>query len=405
MMNLAPQSNRRPKTCPALEADKPVVLDARVVTGTGGGPDKTILNSPRFLELYGYRMLCAYMHPPLDSGIETLRQRASDWGALLLSVPDRGWWDWRVAAELLQICKREQVTIWHGHDYKSDAIGLMLKHFWPMRLVTTVHGWGVAGTRPLYNQIDRFCLPHYERVLCVSDDILQRCLQSGVTKDRCMLLENGIDTERFTRARPVQEAKARLGIDPGRLVIGTIGRLSGEKGYDRLIRAADCLLSEEFDLELWIGGEGPERPRLDSLVRELGRGDRIHLHGFVADPAGLYEAMDVFALSSLSEGLPNVLLEAMALEVPVVATRIAGIPRLIADDDNGLLVEPGSVEALVKALGRLLLDAKLRSKIAAAGRVTIETRYSFAKRMGIIRNLYDEMLGRSSTPNCLPGES
>src|SRR5438105_14448815 len=101
-----PRTQRRP-AAPA----GPVVFDTRVVTGSGGGPDKTILNSPRFLDAKGYRMLCAYLHPPEDAGFEQLRRRARAWGAPLLSVPDQGWWDWRVVTELLRICRRERVAI------------------------------------------------------------------------------------------------------------------------------------------------------------------------------------------------------------------------------------------------------------------------------------------------------
>src|SRR4051794_15807411 len=90
----------------------PVVLDTRVVTGTGGGPDKTILNSPRFFTDFGYRMLCAYMHPPQDRGFDQLRMKAAAWGAPLLSVPDRGAWDWQVVTKLLHICRRERVQVW-----------------------------------------------------------------------------------------------------------------------------------------------------------------------------------------------------------------------------------------------------------------------------------------------------
>ena len=124
----------------------PVVLDVRVVSGSGGGPDKTILNQPRFLEPAGYRNLCAYMHPPDDPGFEQLRLKARAWGAPLIAVPDRGPWDWRVVRELLRVCRREGVQVWHGHDYKSNALGLLLRRWWPMRLVTTVHGW-VKHTR------------------------------------------------------------------------------------------------------------------------------------------------------------------------------------------------------------------------------------------------------------------
>ena len=161
----------------------PVVLDVRVVTGTGGGPDKTILNSPRFLEPLGYRNICAYIHPSEDPGFDTLRRKAANWGAPLLSVPDRGPVDWRVLSQLLKICREQRVTIWHGHEYKSNFLGLILRRFWPMRLVTTVHGW-VKHTRrtPLYYAIDRACLPRYESVICVSQDLYSLCLKYGVRR-------------------------------------------------------------------------------------------------------------------------------------------------------------------------------------------------------------------------------
>jgi glycosyltransferase involved in cell wall biosynthesis len=371
----------------------PTVLDVRVVSETGGGPDKTILNSPRYLASNGYRMLCAYMHPPGDPGFEQLRRRAEAWEAPLLPVPDRGPWDWRVAARMLEICRRERVAIWHGHDYKSNALGLLLRPLHPMRLVTTVHGW-VKHTRrtPLYYGIDRLCLSRYERVICVSEDLRESCLDCGVPESRCIVIENAIDTRDFSRTMALEEAKRQLGIPPERLVIGAVGRLSAEKGFDVLIRATDQLLVSGLDLELLIAGEGDEAIRLRDLVDDLGRSDRIRLLGFRADAFELYQAMDVFALSSFREGLPNVLLEAMAMESPVVATRVAGIPRLIREGVNGLLVEPGSADALAGALARLLGDAELRATLRRAGRQTVEGRYSFAARMQKIRDLYDDLL-------------
>jgi len=108
-------------------ARPPTVLETRVVKGSGGGPDKTILNSPRFLAESGYRTLCAYLHPPGDPGFEQLRQKAQRWQAPLVSIPDRSLWDWKVVPLLLNVCRRERVSIWHGHDYKSNALGLLLR--------------------------------------------------------------------------------------------------------------------------------------------------------------------------------------------------------------------------------------------------------------------------------------
>jgi glycosyltransferase involved in cell wall biosynthesis len=377
-------------------AKVPVVLDTRVVTGTGGGPEKTILNSPRFLASAGYRMLTAYMHPPNDPGFEQLRCKAQALAAPLLSIPDGGPWDLRVIFQFLNVCRRERVAIWHGHDYKSNALGLLLRPFWPMRLVTTVHGW-VKQTRrtPLYYAIDRLSLPHYERVICVSDDLYEQCLARGVAPERCVLINNAIDTEQYARKSQIQGAKKKLGIPPERFLIGGVGRLSVEKGFDILIRSVDELLRRGLDLSLVLVGEGEEKSRLAQLITGLGRSDRIHLLGYQSDMISLYEAMDVYALSSLREGLPNVVLEAMAVEVPVVATRVAGVPRLIRAEENGLLVEPGSTEELTGALARLLGDEGLRHRLQLAGRRTVETCYSFKARMRKIQALYDNLLGRN----------
>jgi glycosyltransferase involved in cell wall biosynthesis len=376
-----------------------VVLEARVVCGTGGGPDKTILNSPRFLCSAGYRTFCAYMHPPGDAGFEELRKKAQEWQAPLASIADRGPWDWQVFWKMLHLCRRERVAIWHGHDYKSNALGLLLRRFWPMRLVTTVHGW-VKETRrtPLYYWVDRKCLTRYEAVICVSEDLHDRCLALGVPAERCVLIENAIDTREFTPGRSVAEAKRQLGFPPERQLIGAIGRLSAEKGFEVLIRSVDDLLKQGVDVELWISGEGDQAAFLQGLVAQLGRQDRIKFLGYRADTRRLYEAMDIFALSSYREGLPNVLLEAMAMGVPVVATRVAGIPRLIRAGENGLLVTPGNGGELTGALARLLNDAPLRTRLKQAGRDTIEAAYSFPARMEKIRLLYDALLETVSRP-------
>jgi glycosyltransferase involved in cell wall biosynthesis len=392
----------RGRTPPARRGGAPVVLDARVLRGSGGGPDKTILNSPRFLKDAGYRMICAYLRDPQDPGFEKLRRKAEERDAPLVAVDDNGPFDVGVAPRLLNACRRERVSIWHGHDYKTNALGLLLRRFWPMRLVTTVHGWVHHTARtPLYYHLDRLCLPYYEKVICVSEDLYRLCREAGVPADRCELLENGVDGDEYRRRQSTAEAKSRLGLRSQGQLIGAAGRLSAEKGFDLLIRVVDQLQRGGQDVDLAIIGEGDERPRLEALIAELGLADRVRLLGYRSDLPEWYEAMDVFALSSLREGLPNVLLEAMALETPVVATRIAGVPRLVRHAENGLLVEPGSAEELAGALGRILRDADLRGRLARAGRRTVEAEFSFAVRMDKLRLLYDRMLGRmsGSTPD------
>lgn len=370
-----------------------VVLDVRVVTGTGGGPDKTILNSPRFLNDCGYSSWCAYLHPPGDAGFEKLKQQAAACQAPLIAIPDRGPWDMRVVSRLARVCKEKDVSIWHGHDYKSNALGLLVRRFWPMRLVTTVHGW-VKHTRrtPLYYAVDRLCLRYYESVICVSRDLLNRCVEAHVPADRCKLVENGVDTQQYRRQLSRPQARERLGWPTTTRVIGGVGRLSPEKGFDDLLRAFAMLRERGLDVGLAIVGDGEDRGSLEQLATRLGVSDRVRWLGYRGDVIDLYQALDVFCLSSLREGLPNVVLEALALEVPVVATRINGVVNLILDGQNGLLVEPRNPDGLSAALERVLADDALSRSLAESGRATVEQNYSFAQRMQKVRAIYDDLV-------------
>lgn len=373
---------------------RPLVLHVRTMTGRGGGPEKTILNSPRFLRGLGYTSICAYTHPPLDPGFEHLRVRAVAVEAPLVSIPDRGPLDVDVVRRLVQLCRRERVAIWHGHDYKTNVLGLLVRRFWPMKLATTVHGWGHRFQRtPLYYRIDKFTLRYYDEVICVSQDLRDECLRYGVSRDRCHLIFNAIDTEEFCRKN--------LGWPPlytsqtGTFVLGALGRLEDEKCFDVLIEATDRLIRAGRDVSLMIGGEGASRAKLQQQIAATNQPQRIRLLGHV-ETKHFFRDVDAFVLSSCREGLPNVVLEAMALEVPLVATPVGGIPDLVDDGNNGLIVPVGDPDALAAGISRILDDRVQSRAMAQAARQTIEQRFSFRKRMEKMVAIYDRMLQRRS---------
>jgi glycosyltransferase involved in cell wall biosynthesis len=372
------------------------VLHARIVSGAGGGPEKTILASPRALERSGsrYRALAAYLHAPGDPGIPELARRAERAGCPLVTIPERLPIDLGVLKRLAALCREHDVRIWHGHDYKSNLYGLLLRKRLDLALVTTVHGW-VERTRktPLYFAVDRASIRRYDRVVCVSHDLFEQCAAFGVRAERLCEIPNAIDGVAFRRAGPPAAAamRAELGTPPGRLVIGAAGRLSPEKGFDRLIEAVAQLVAEGRDLELWIAGEGGERARLEALRAALPDPGRVRLLGFVAEPREFFEALDVFCLSSLREGLPNVVLEAMAMEVPVVATRSGGMEAFARDGVDAVLVGLEGVRPLHDGLARVVGDAALRASLATAARARIERDFSFDLRMRRMVAVYDQL--------------
>ena len=158
---------------------------------------------------------------------------------------------------------------------------------------------------------------------------------------------------------------------------------------------AATLEKTAVDAQLWIVGAGPQESELRHRIDALRLSDRIKLQGFRSDVKGLFETLDAFVLSSLREGLPNVVLEAMAMSVPVVCTRVAGVPSLVTDTEHGLVCDPGNVRELSERLNLLLTDQVLRKRLSQAGRARVVSDYSFAQRMEKIRRVYDKVLGLS----------
>ena len=360
----------------------PNVLHVRVVSGSGGGPEKTIINSPRFLTPFGYPCQCAYMYPPGDPGFDTLQRRADAAQCPLIGIEDRGALDFSVVKKLYKICKESNVQIWHGHDYKSNAIGLLLRRLHKMKLVTTVHGWvHHTAKTPLYYAVDKFCLRRYDRVVCVSDDLFQQCSQLGVRQERLTLIENAIDANYF------QPPESKPASD--RLEIGAVGRLEEEKGFIPLIETVAKIAKIHNNIHLSIYGEGSQKAELNALIERLDAQRFVSLPGFESDLIRLYSSLDIFVLNSIREGLPNVCLEAMAMGVPMISTAVAGVPNLVTDQSDGLIIPLSDSAALESALIRLIESPQLRQNLARNARKTIVERFSFDKRMEKMRNLYE----------------
>lgn len=377
--------------------DRRVVLHVRVVADRGGGPDKTLAAMENELRGSRYRPLVACLHPPGSAGFAALARVARGAGAELMDIADRGPIDPRPLRELLALCRRHRVAIWHAHDYKSAVLGVLLRRRHAMRLVTTLHGWVDLDLRTrLYFAIDRLCLPAFDHVFAVSAD-LAAAARRRVAAERVSLLHNGIDATHFRRrGTPAGAALRReLGTAPGRLVVATVSRLVPAKGLDVAIDAFARLRSSGVDAELWIAGDGPERDCLERLASSPAIADRVRLLGHHADVRPLLEASDLLLSASWREGTPNALLEALAMEVPVVATAVGGVGELIRDGETGRLCAAGDAAALAAAMRQLLSDAALRARVARRGRRLAEAEYSLAERTRQEIEVYDRLLAEA----------
>jgi glycosyltransferase involved in cell wall biosynthesis len=275
------------------------------------------------------------------------------------------------ALRLMDLARSQRADVLHSHGYKPDILlGLLPKRFRTAPLVATVHGYthgqGLDRMR-LYKWLDLRALRRFDRVVLVHSGMRAIPGIDKLDASRVRVIENGLPDP-----DPMGSSAA---LDPRLVafcqgtVVGAVGRLSPEKGFDRLIEAFSQLVAGGSKAKLVILGEGPERGTLERAVAERGLTGRVLMPGFVDGPRHL-SLFSVFALPSLTEGLPISLLEAMRAGVPVVATRVGAVPAVLGDE-CGLLVEQDDVTGLARALERVLTNAPLAADLvrASASRV------------------------------------
>ena len=255
------------------------------------------------------------------------------------------------------------------------------------------------GLNPKHNLLRRLLVPFIDRYVPVSHE-LRSWLESVVRipERKLQLIDNGVDTERFhpgLEAGPVQAWQA-----PDAFVIGTVGRLQDVKDQATLIDAF-VILRRDLPgerLHLVLVGDGPLRAALEARVEAAGLQDSIWFAGARADVAPVMRSFSLFALSSIAEGTPVTMLEAMASGLPVVSTAVGGIPDLVAHGNSGTLVPPGDARAMAAAIAPYVRDRALARQHGAAGRARIEQKYSMRAMLAAYVALYDELCHTKKTP-------
>jgi glycosyltransferase involved in cell wall biosynthesis len=281
----------------------------------------------------------------------------------------------------------------HSHVYHANLVGYFAARRCRVPIVATHHGYTGGGARNgLYEWADRRVLRRFDAVVCVSQSSRSWLHRTGCREDRLHVVENGLDA-RATLSR--ERARASLGLAPSALAVGWVGRLSAEKGPDLLLRAVRHV--GRAGLVTTVIGDGPEHARLPGLVEDLGLGPSVVLAGQRPDAASLLAAFDVLVISSRTEGLPMVLLEAMAARVPVVAFAVGGIPEVLTSG-TGWLVEPGDVVALAGAIREAVTDPGEARRRADAGHEAVRLRLSLRRWVERVEDVYGTAAARAARP-------
>jgi glycosyltransferase involved in cell wall biosynthesis len=374
------------------------ILELRSVWGTGGGPEKTILQGAARTDRRRFAITVCYIRDDRDP-IFGIDKKADELAIDYVELRERHSFDPSIWPALRRLVRERRIDIVHGHEYKTNLLAAVLNRFSGVQALSTVHGWDGASWRErrVYYPADRQILRLLPCVIAVSDPVREKLLASGLQPAAVRLVLNGIDASAFRRDRTKHAAaRASLAIGRDQFVMGTVGRLTEAKRYDVLIDTMAELRRTHPHLELLIAGDGPLREPLQQQIHRLGLQNCCRLLGQRSDVSDLHHAFDLFVQSSATEGTPNAVLEAMALETPVVATDVGGTRQLIRHGIDGCLVSTCSAGALAAAIDQVVRAPQQRETWIAAARRRVETDLSFDSRMGKVESIYTELMSRRS---------
>lgn len=255
--------------------------------------------------------------------------------------------------KLIKILKEHKIDIIHCHAHKSTVYGTIAAIF-ARTSVVMAHVHGLGRSRNLKRKVMNFLLfRRINRIIPVANSVKEDVLKNNwfLSAEKLSVLENSIDYKHFADV-PVskQEAKQMLGLPQDALVVGTIGRLAPTKGLHYLIEAFSQVKAQIPSAHLILLGDGWLKSELEEQATKMPCCDSIHFLGYRANIVALLRGIDVFVLSSIAEGMPRVILEAMAARVPCIATKVGGIPEIINNQDVGLLVPPKDSATLARAM-------------------------------------------------------
>ncbi len=398
----------------------PRVMDLRGTYKGGGGPDKTVLNSAAQHDPERAHVLVTYIRQPDDDEFQ-IPLMAKKLGINYVDVTDGSFIDYSCLKKLKRILVENELDVVHAHDDKTLLYALLLRFMKPrLRIMYTCHSHAVYGREAFVSskdfwmfkvrqRVQVFLMKRYMKpVITVSHETKERLVANGLSENGVDVVHNGIDLSIWHREGARQVLREELHIPPEDFLVGTVARITYDKDLPTFYNVAEQVAARVPNVTFVIVGDGYgnelEMARKD--VSRRGLAGVIIFTGHRNDLRDVYAAFDVFLITSLTEGMPNTLLEAMAMSVPSVSTSVGGIPELLENGSCGFLAPVGDARGLALHVENLLLNGELRRKCGESCRERVEKHFSFARRVRLMEDYYDWFAGLAPLPGqeCLKGK-
>lgn len=358
------------------------------------GAEQVLLTLAKSSSRLGMTCIILCFEDARQGNLELLH-RASAAGIDAKQLPCRKRIDRSCLLDLINRLKDHKADLLHTHGAKADFYGLIAAKKLNLPVVATLHLWShTPFIVRLYDWVDALLLRFFDRVVGVSGAIAEEMVEKGIPRRLIRVIRNGVDLESLVATHgngARQETRQELEIKEDAPVVGIVGRLASEKGHHLFLEAAREVLQLIPQAVFVIVGGGPLEEELQTHAAALGIAGSVRFTGIRQDVPRFYEAFDLLVSSSLREGTPMVLLEAMAMAKPVIATCVGGVPDLVRHDETGLLVPPGDIPSMARAIVDLLQNQNQRERLALAGQRLVHEEFSAESMAEAYRKLYEEI--------------
>lgn len=317
-----------------------------------------------------------------------IRRKAEEAGIPVHPMPIRSSFDAAAIAGMVRLFRREKVDVVNSHSGKDSWVGSMAAKIAGVPLLLRTRHISVPVRRGWYNLIYRWP----DGYVTTGEMIREHLIGVGIEPDRVVSIPTGVDMARFSPDVSGDPVRAEFGVGRVEPLVSMIGVLRSWKRHDVFLEAVRLLREGGLPLRALIVGEGPQRERIVGEIAGKNLAGAVGMTGYRRDVPAIIAASDAVVLpSDRFEGVPQVILQSLAMGRPVVASPIGGIPEVVRHEETGLLIPAGNAPAFAEAIGRLLADPSLRERLGAAGRELVLSRYSSTAMCEKTEAFYDRL--------------
>ena len=359
------------------------------------GPGRTILETAESIDSGRIRIIVAGFSAA-QGGPDTYLGEARKRGLPVQPIIERRAYDWRVIEQVLRVIEEREIDVLHTHDFRSNLVGLYCAARRKIPIVTTCHGWISNDLKGrIYTWIDQSVLRYFDHIVTVSGAMKRELLKGGLPDSKVEVIPNALRTSDFIVDKKDRSFRTKLNIPDHWKIVASIGRLSKEKGQALLLRAFADAYKIKKNICLVFVGIGPEQHRLEELAMTLNIADRVFFAGFQENMNAVFNSVNLVVQSSFTEGMPNVVLESLLMETPVIATDVGGTAEIMVHKENGYLVRPNSQQEILSGILSFLDSESDFIRMARRGRAHVKANFDSEVRVKRLESMYQRVVAMS----------